>query len=156
MFLWISEEGHLCMWNILHARVPALRVRWCQSDGSWRKSSGEEFKWGCCECRKEESAHSAESRAPVDRGGLGVWKRAQWTFADRSLFWKERIFLCTCGRNVDLWCWLQIMREALTMKFAWKTKMVKIQAQTRSVCCLWSEWGGLEWKRGWVFVGLGK
>lgn len=50
------------------------------------------------------------------------------------------------------------MREALTMKFAWKTKMVKIQAQTRSVCCLWSEcvWGGVRVEKGVSVCRLGK
>lgn len=47
------------------------------------------------------------------------------------------------------------MREALTMKFAWKTKMVKIQAQTRSVCCLWSE-GGVRMEKGVSVCRLGK
>lgn len=46
------------------------------------------------------------------------------------------------------------MREALTMKFAWKTKMVKIQAQTRSVCCLWS--GGVRVEKGVSVCRLGK
>lgn len=153
-----------------------------------QKGRRRSLKRDCCECKWEELGHSVEE-------GRAYWQTEEEDLefgADGSVcvcgegeehfqrglgifclfFFKKKTIRTTSSSFLwriipELWCCPRIMKETLTMKFAWKTKMVKRHISCSSCALLLGLWvwerkggvkegkGGRKKRRG-VYVGLGK